>query len=147
MNLTLKPEKCEKLSICSGSPKIVPFYIGGKDLDSTKNSPIKLLGACVSFQSPSMEDFTFIHNKLESMLKNIESTNIRPKLKVRIYTQYAMSSIRFALAVHDIISTQRKSLDSLTTSYLKYWLAMPKCGATSAVVYIYGVSQENLKLL
>ena len=75
MNLTLKPEKCKNLSICSGSPKIVPFSLGGKDLDSIKNSPMQFLGACVSFQSTSMEGFTFIHNKLESMLKNIESTN------------------------------------------------------------------------
>ena len=74
MNLTLKPEKYKNLSICSGSPKIVPFSLGGKDLDSIKNSPMKFLGACVSFQSTSMECFTFTHNKLESMLKNIEST-------------------------------------------------------------------------
>ena len=69
------------------------------------------------------------------MLKNIESTNIRPEFKVRIYTQYAMSSIRFALTVHDLTSTQRKSLDSLTTRYLKSWLGMPRCGATSAIIY------------
>ena len=135
MNLTLKPEKCKNLSICSGFPKIVPFSLGGKDLDSIKNSPMKFLGACVSFQSTSMEGFTFIHNKLESMLKNIESTNIRPEFKVRIYTQYAMSSIRFALTLHDLTSTQRKSLDSLTTRYLKSWLGMPRCGATSAIIY------------
>ena len=96
---------------------------------------MKFLGACVSFQSTSMEGFTFIHNKLESMLKNIESTNIRPEFKVRIYTQYAMSSIIFALSVHELTSTQRKSLDSLTTRYLKSWLGMHKCGATSAIIY------------
>ena len=134
MNLKLKPEKCKNLSICSGSPKIVPFSLGGKDLDSIKDSPMKFLGACVSCQSTSMEGFTFIHNKLESMLKNIESTNIRPEFKVRIYTQYAMSSIRFALTVHHLTSTQRKSLDSLTICYLKSWLGMPKCGATSAII-------------
>ena len=44
--------------------KIVPFSLGGKDLDSIKNSPMKFLGACVSFQSTSLEGFTFIHNKL-----------------------------------------------------------------------------------
>ena len=68
------------------------------------------------------------------MLKNIESTNIRPEFKVRIYTQYA-TSIRFALTVHDLTSTQRKSLDSLTTRYLKSWMGMPRCGATSAIIY------------
>ena len=47
----------------------------------------------------------------------------------------AMSSIRFALTVHDRTSTQRKSLDSLTTRYLKSWLGMPICGATSASIY------------
>ena len=135
MNLKLKPDKCKNLSICSGSPKIVPFSLGGKDLDSIKDSPMKFLGACVSFQSTSMEGFTFIHNKLEFMLKNIESTNIRPEFKVRIYTQYAMSSIIFALTVHELTSTQRKSLDSLTTRYLKSWLGMHKCGATSAIIY------------
>ena len=46
-----------------------------------------------------------------------------------------MSSIIFALTVHDLTSTQRKSLDSLTTRYLKSWLGMPKCGATSAIIY------------
>ena len=47
MNLTLKLEKCKNLSICSGSPKIVPFSLGGKDLDSIKNSPMKFLGMCL----------------------------------------------------------------------------------------------------
>ena len=130
MNLTLKPEKYKNLSICSSSPKIGPFSLGGKDLDSIKDSPMKFLGACVSFQSTSREGFTFIHNKLESMLMNIESTHIRPEFKVRIYTQYAMPSIRFALTVHDLTSTQRKS-----TRYLKSWLGVPKCGATSAIIY------------
>ena len=134
MNLALKPEKCKNLSICSGSPKIVPFSLGGKYLDSIKNSLMKFLGVCVSFQSTSMEGFTFIHNKLESMLNNIESTNIRPEFNVRIYTQYALSSIRFAINVHYLTSTQRKSLDSLTTRYLKSWLGMPRCGATSAII-------------
>ena len=112
-----------------------PILPWGIDLDSIKDMPVKFLGICVSFQSTSMEGFTFIHNKLESMLKNIESTNIRPEFKVRIYTQCAMSSIRFALTVHDLTSTKRESLDSLTTRYLKPWLGMPRCGATSANIY------------
>ena len=67
------------------------------------------------------------------MLKNIESTHIRPEFKVRIYTQYAMSSIRFALTVHDLTSTQRKSLDSLTTRYRR----PPVKYETNSIFFIY----------
>ena len=35
-----------------------------------------------------MEGFTFIHNKIENMLKNIEATyvGLRPEFNVQIYT-------------------------------------------------------------
>ena len=35
-----------------------------------------------------MEGFTFIHNKIETMLKNIEATyvGLRPEFNVQIYT-------------------------------------------------------------
>ena len=59
-----------------------------------------------------------------------------------------MSSIIFALTVYDLTSTQRKSLDSLTTRYLKSWLGMPRCGATSAIMYsLVGLNIQSMSHL
>ena len=133
-NLTLKPEKCKNLSICSGSPKIVPFSLGGKHLDSI--SPMKW--ACASFQSISMEGFTFIRNKIETMLKNIEATYIYAQnLRCKSITQYAMSSIRFALTVHDLTSIHLKEIVRLTHHSLpQIVVGNATMRATSAIIII-----------
>ena len=86
-----------------------------------------------------MEGFTFIHNKIETMLKNIEATyvGLRPEFNVQIYTQYAMSSIRFALTVHDFTSIHLKEIVRLTQHSLpQIVVGNAKMQATSGIIII-----------
>ena len=62
------------------------------------------------------------------------------------FAMYITSIIMMLITI--LISTQRKSLDSLATSYLKSWLGMPKCGATSAIIYsLAGLNIQSMSHL
>ena len=76
----------------------------------------------------------FPHDKLSSILSNIDSFLVRSQYKLKIYTAYTLSSLRFHLTVHDLTKTQLASLDALSTWYLKSWLSLPPC-ATTSVLY------------
>ena len=85
-----------------------------------------------------MEGFTFIHNKIETMLKNIEATcvGLRPEFNVQIYT-HAISSIRFALTVHDLTSIHLKEIVRLTQHSLpQIVVGNAKMQATSGIIII-----------
>ncbi len=135
MNLKLKPSKCCSLSIVSGSPKPIPFTLSDSVTISTLfDKPHKYLGSVIGHSASSSAGFDFIHNKLSSILSNIDSTLIRSEYKLKVYTTFALPSLRFHLTVHDLTKTQLASLDSLTTRFLKSWLSLPPC-ATTSVLY------------
>ena len=47
------------------------------------------------------------------MLENVQSTLVRPELKLKIYEKYILSSVKFLLTVHDLTKTQLSKLDAL----------------------------------
>ncbi len=135
MDLHLKPSKCKTLSICSGQAKPIPYTIEGKQLTLVKDSAEKFLGSWITFSGTSSEVFTKIRQKITTMLSNIDSSLVRGEYKLRVYTKYMLQSIRFLLTVHDLTKSQRDSLDSVTTKYIKKWLNIPSRGATSAILH------------
>ena len=75
-----------------------------------------------------------IRDKLSGQLKNIDNLLVRSEYKARIYADYLLGSLRFILSVHDLNRSQLNDLESLTHSYLKRWLGLPR-GATWALVH------------
>ena len=69
------------------------------------------------------------------MLENVQSTLVRPELKLKIYEKYILSSVKFLLTVHDLTKTQLSKLDALSARYVKKWLEFPSRGATSAIIH------------
>ena len=70
-----------------------------------------------------------------SLLSHINSSLVRPEYKLKVYTSYALPSLRFHLTIHDLTKTQLSSLDALSTSFLKSWLSIPPCATTSVFYY------------
>ena len=68
-----------------------------------------------------------------SLLSHINSSLVRPEYKLKVYTSYALPSLRFHLTNHDLTKTQLSSLDALSTRFLN-WLSLPPC-ATTSVLY------------
>lgn len=135
MNLTLKLSKCKSMSISAGKSNAVPFTIGGTPLTFVKDSPELFLGSYVDYKGTSEGAFDYIHDKVDRILCNVETSSIRPEYKLKVYEKYVLSSLRFVLTVHDFTKTQLSKLDAISTKYVKKWLEMPSRGATSSIVH------------
>ena len=133
MNLKLKPSKCCSLSITSGSPKPIRFTLPVLTISTLYDKPHKYLGFVVTHSASSSAGFSFLRDKLSSILSNIDSSLVHSEYKLKVYTVYALSSLRLHLTVHNLSKTQLTSLDTLSMRYPKSWLSLPPCAQTSVL--------------
>ena len=136
MGLTLKTSKCRSLSICSGTPKVVEFSIGGNRVTPVKEDPQKFLGSTITHSCSQKDTWDLISNKFESGLNNIDSCPVRNEFKVAIYERYFLPSMRFGLTVHELTKSNLALLDRKCDISLKKWIGVPKHGANIALVHM-----------
>ena len=135
MNLTLKPVKCKSISICSGKSTDCTFSLGNVTLKSLKDNPEKFLGSNITFEGKSKNIHELVQVKLRSMTENITTCSIRDEFKLKVYTQYAMPSVRYMLTVHELTDTQLDSLDHMHTNTVKSLMGLPPKGPTPAFIH------------
>ena len=124
MNLKLKPSKCSSLSIVSSPAKPIPLTISDTPISTLFDKPHKYLGSTIGHSASSSAGFDFLHNKLSSILSNIDSSLVHPEYKLKIYTAYAFPALRFHLIAHDLTKTQPSTLDALPTRFFFLILAL-----------------------
>jgi hypothetical protein len=79
--------------------------------------------------------FALMKSKLETKLKNIHRSTLRGEYKLKIYSRYALPSMRYFMNVHYIHKTHMDQLDTLARKYIKMWLKIPKKGVTDASIF------------
>ena len=119
MGLSVKAKKCRSLSISGGKPTVIDFSLAREQIASVQNNPIKFLGSHITFRMKTSETYDFIRDKVDSTLTNIDSVNIKNEYKLRILNDYALSSMRYMLTVHDLHATHLGQLDTLLDKYIK----------------------------
>ena len=135
MGLAVKAKKCRSLSISDGKPTVIDFSLAREQIASVQNNPIKFLGSHITFKMKTSKTYDFIRDKVDSTLTNIDSVNIKNEYKLKILNDYALSSMRYMLTVHDLHATHLGQLDTLLDKYIKKWMGIPRCGANIAVVH------------
>ena len=148
MGLKLKPRKCRSLSVRAGRSEEVAFSLGEAEIASILHDKYhKFLGGFYTYDFSTASVAGIIKERMGDQLENIDSLLIRNEYKVRIYSEYFLSSYRFIFSVHDLNKTQIKALGSLTHSYLKEWLGLPK-GASWALVHdVHGLNIKSVEHL
>ena len=123
MGLKLKPRKCRSLSVKAGKSVELVFSIGEAQIASILHDRChKFLGGIYTFDFASTSIVAVIRDKLSGQLKNIDNLLVRSEYKARIYADYLLNR------------SQLNDLESLTHSYLKRWLGLPR-GASWALVH------------
>ena len=79
--------------------------------------------------------FEFLSDKLNKKLQNIDNSSLRGEYKMKIYSRYALISMRYHLSVHDIHKTHLNKLDDIARKYLKKWLNIPSHGASDISLF------------
>ena len=100
-----------------------------------KNKPQKFLGSIVTALNKPSEMFQFLYDKLEKKLENIDKCSLRGEHKLKIYSNYALISMRYHFSVHDIHKTHLEKLDLVAKKYLKKWLKIPSHGASDIAIF------------
>ena len=111
-----------------------------------KNKPQKFLGSIVTALNKPQEMFQFLLEKLNKKLQNIDNSSLRGEYKMKIYSRYALISMRYHLSVHDIHKTHLDKLDNVAKKYLKKWLNIPSHGASDISIfhpYLLGVKTPS----
>ena len=65
---------------------------------------------------------------------------------MKIYSRYALISMRYHLSVHDIHKTHLDKLDNVARKYLKKWLNIPSHGASDISIfhpYLLGIKTPS----
>ena len=139
MGLVIKPTKCSSLSIQSGKSSDIVFHLteesGKIEIGLVKNKPQKFLGSNVTSLNTPSDMFEFLLKMLEKKLQNIDKCSLRGENKLKIYSNYALISMRYHLSVHDVHKTHLEKLDSIAKKYLKKWLNIPSHGATDIAIF------------
>ena len=148
MGLKLKPRKCRSLSIKAGKSEELVFSLGDDRIASILHDKYhKFLGGFYTFDFSTASVADVIRDKIGDQLRNIDALLVRSEYKVRIYAEYLLNSCRFMLAIHDLNRSQLNMLESLTHSYLKRWLGLPK-GASWALVHdAHGLNVKSVSHL
>ena len=135
MGLKLKPRKCRSLSVKAGKSEEVAFSLGDDEILSILHDRYhKFLGGYYTFQFSASSVAAVIKERVSDQLRNLDSTLIRNEYKVRIYSEYLLGACRFVLSIHDLSRSQIAELESLSHSFLKKWLGLPR-GASWALVH------------
>ena len=77
------------------------------------------LGVIITFSGISNNINAIINSKLENIITNVSSCMIRDEYKLRVYTQYAVPSIKVMLTVHELTDTQLENLTTCTPTQSK----------------------------
>ena len=100
-----------------------------------KNKPQKFLGSYVTALNKPSEMFEFLLKLFENKMENIDKSSLRGEYKLKIYSNYALISMRYHLSVHDVHKTHLEKLDSVAKKYLKKWLKIPSHGASDIAIF------------
>ncbi len=133
MNLVIEPSKCKTLFICSGSSKVVKFALSDHDIGSIEHSQERFLGSQITYSGKQSDTFSYIHSGIKTVLDNISHFLIRDEYKVKVYSQYALSAIRFKLTVCELTNTKLTKLDALNDRFVNGWLHMALSGTFSII--------------
>ena len=151
MGLTYKPSKCRTLSIQGGKVTTAKFFLKDKEgnvilISNLEDDPAKFLGSVLTHHNSPADHATFLRDKLEMKLSNLDKAEVKGENKVAVYSRYVLPSLRFHLTVHNIHHTHLEELDGIARRYLKKWLEFPTRGVSDLSIFhpsILGIQKPS----
>lgn len=107
----------------------------------------KFLGGFYTFKSSQCSVSNLVHNKIAREMANVDSLLIRDEYKVKIYSDYVLSSNRFLFSIHDICNSNLQKIEDLTHRYLKRWFGIPQGGSWCFVHDSSGLGIKSISQL
>ena len=164
MGLTYKHSKRRTLSIQAGKVTTAQFFLKDKQgnkvlISNLEDDPAKFLGSVLTHRNSPADHATFLDNKLEMKLSNLDKVEVKGEHNVAVYSKYVPPSLRFHLTVHNVHQSHLDELDAIARRLLRKWLEFPtrRVSDTSifhpsilgiqrpSQVYLYGLVGAHLQ--
>ena len=111
-----------------------------------EDDPAKFLGSSLTYRITPADHFSFLRDKMEEKLTNLDQVNVKGEYKVATYSRYVLPSLRFHLSVHNIHQCHLESLDLMAKKFLKKWMDFPRMGACDLSIFhpsILGIKKPS----
>ena len=107
-----------------------------------EDDPHKFLGSNITERNTPADHFTFLKDKLEVKLANLDKSTVRGEYKVAVYSRYILPYLQFLFSVHSIHKTHLDVLDGMVMKCLKSWLSFPTHGVTDLGIFHPGIFDQ-----
>ena len=140
-NMTAKVPKCRVLEIKRGKVEHnTQLLLNGIPVPHIQEDPLKFLGLPISNSLDDLQHRNSVKEKLEKMMKMVDSTNIRRKQKLKVFSIGVCPRLSWLLMIMMIPLTWiERNLDTIATSFLKKWAGLAKC-ATPSIIHLKTLS-------
>lgn len=130
-NMSAKVPKCRVLVLKRG--KLVPspnVSLNNLVIPPVDESSFKFLGLPVSNTMTDSSHREIIRTKLKTMLSSVDSSLLKRKQKLSVYSKGVCPRLAWLLLIILIpISWVERNLDSIAHSYLKKWAGLARCAS------------------
>jgi len=120
-----KPKKCRSLSIVHGQVKEIHFSIGGDQIPTVKEQPVKSLGRWYSIPLTDRHRGTEIEKTAKEGLIAINETDLPGKLKARIFQHGLLPRLLWPLQIYEVTLTRVEAIQRYVNKCLRKWLRVP----------------------
>ena len=124
--LEAKPEKCRYLSIWKGEVTTSNLQIGGKQITSIADKPIKYLGKEYNVTLSDKKQIEATISTTKDGLKRIDKSHINGRYKCWIVQHMLLPRIMWPLMIYTIPMSKVEEIQRLITAALKRWLKLPR---------------------
>ena len=142
VGLTLKPQKCKSLSICSGKVTDISFKLRDEQINNIQNTHFKFLGTYIFSHRQRSQATNLLNGDLKKYLRKVDDLPIRGSYKIKIYSLYVTSMLRFPLMVQDLSTSGLSNLDKVTTKFIRKWTKIPHSTTTGLLRHKNGMNLQ-----
>ena len=136
-NMKAKVPKCKVLEIRRGKVhQGTSLILSGASVPPIEGASFRFLGLPISDSLDNTEYRFSISQKLNHLMTLVDSTHLRRKQKLKVYSVGVCSRLTWLLMIVTLpISWVEWNLDTIATPFLKKWAGLAKC-ATPAILYM-----------
>ena len=159
--MKVKSKKSRSLSIVKGGIRQIHFTIGGDEIPTVKDQPVKSLGRLYTKSLSDRSRSPEIEKLASDGLKSINKSELPGKLKAWCFQHGLLPRLMWPLQVYEVPLSRVEKIQVRVNKSLRKWLGVPPCFSTlglytksgalqlpfSSIVEEFKVSKARLHLM
>ncbi|XP_069114421.1 uncharacterized protein [Argopecten irradians] len=124
--MRFKPAKSRSLVLKAGKVKEERFQIGGVDIPTVTEKPVKSLGKWFNGSLNDKNSVVEMKKQAEEWMKAVEKSGLPGKFKAWIYQHGVLPRLLWPLLVYEVPLTSVEAMERMISGHLRRWLNIPR---------------------